>query len=1356
MAGKLKIFSLEEHARVKGMWAGALTKVEIPNLLGAYEEEVQLAGNGVEASVVDGDDSSSVADDESASVDGRSVASGEQKSKIITRVKSIDNHHTPTILKIMDELMVNASDHERGCRGNKPSERVTYINITFESDTGRFTIENDGPGIDVEIHEQATHTAGKGRQIYCPEVAFAMFLAGTNLDKEISNVKGGTNGVGAKLAMVHARRARIETVDSSKRYYSQEFKNRLRERSPPTIINLASRGLPAEVKNVPLERRKPHTRVEMTPAYGELGYSVTEVKTGTVTGDPNLRQADSSDLDGWLRMRAHQIAAYVGSKVRVVYNGKRCMTLSAKALASLYSTMFGDESAGQTIILPTVAKATEEPYNQHPWDIAIMVLPSGIKGLRGAQHMTLVNGTVCNKGSHITYFKKLMSDAVVTKVESATKSKTKSKSKTAKSATAEKKYGVGDTMTSVRIVACGPLPGAEWGGQRKDELMVPPATLKKYSLSDAFLKKAAIVISDRMLAAMGVKTGKRGPIEKYVKARRAGGATGGQCALLAAEGDSALRLLRLGLSQNKGAKRPAGCAAGYLVPSYDYCGTITLGGVVMNAIKETSEIETKEGETLMVRSEKLRSNVKLRALVDAMHLEFGKLYSTARERASLQYGFLFGCVDQDLDGCGKILSLLLVFIFMFWPNLIKEGKIGRFLTPVIRMYPKKSHAKTHPVLEFSYEEEAREYMQAHSDWETYYTKPTYYKGLAAHEDDEVKRMFKPDKFNSSLYIFTLDDAAKELFNVYFGGGKDGAAKRKEVLRIPVQYLTYEEAQALHRSRLIPCSMHMQIDTKAFKLEAIRRQIPHVFDGLVPSRRKVLDGAMAVFGSKNAALKVFQLGGRIAADRFYHHGDQSLNDTITRMAQCFRDARQYPFLIGVGAFGSRHLAGKDAGSARYIGVKLSPLAKAAFSPRFRWLLPFVMEEGNRAEPEFMVGVAPIAVIEGGGSRPSEGWMHMSFSRDYDSVMKVVNALLAGDEKLTDAANRVYAEGPTEPIMETIAALEKKYPLPVSTRNFTGKIRQYKGDPYSFGDYWWEESTRTIHVTELPIGTPTGGDEKLCGGFICGLTKQGRGGKENPLSAYIESVEDYSSDTAVDVYVKLKPGAFEKITEAYGDAYVDPIEDFLKLRDSLRSRLNYVGRDGTVLEFGQSYLGVLLYWFPAIRDLYRQSLERDAILLDLRIREENNILNYCAVYDELGLKHLDEEKASELLTEREFDKFDSRLLHSPGFTLVEDLYELITSGPKTSHDYLLDLADRVKLPSQVAKRRANLSKLEAELKEVQKGLAETPFAGVSTWKQDLATFDSVVKAGIASGWKFKKSHEDSADIGDGDTEKEQVTE
>jgi len=58
------------------------------------------------------------------------------------------------------------------------------------------------------------------------------------------------------------------------------------------------------------------------------------------------------------------------------------------------------------------------------------------------------------------------------------------------------------------------------------------------------------------------------------------------------------------------------------------------------------------------------------------------------------------------DGTGKIAALVLVWIYLFWPALIKAGYIGRFMTPLVRAYPEKGN----DIVEFFYEEELQKWL----------------------------------------------------------------------------------------------------------------------------------------------------------------------------------------------------------------------------------------------------------------------------------------------------------------------------------------------------------------------------------------------------------------------------------------------------------------------------------------------------------------------------------------------------------------------------------------------------------------------------------------------------------------------
>ena len=89
-------------------------------------------------------------------------------------------------IKLFDEVLTNASDHY--IRTGK----VKYIKITISKD--HIIIENDGPGIPVELHKE--------HKMYVPELIFGNLMTGENFDENDQRMVGGLNGLGSKLTNV--------------------------------------------------------------------------------------------------------------------------------------------------------------------------------------------------------------------------------------------------------------------------------------------------------------------------------------------------------------------------------------------------------------------------------------------------------------------------------------------------------------------------------------------------------------------------------------------------------------------------------------------------------------------------------------------------------------------------------------------------------------------------------------------------------------------------------------------------------------------------------------------------------------------------------------------------------------------------------------------------------------------------------------------------------------------------------------------------------------------------------------------------------------------------------------------------
>jgi len=124
----------------------------------------------------------------------------------------------PGFLKIVDEILTNASDHFLR------TGKVKYIKVNVENDF--ISIENDGQGIPVEIH--------KKEKKYVAELIFGNLLTSENYNDNVERTWGGRNGVGAKATNIFSKRFIVETADG-KKVFHQEFSENMSKKTKPKI-----------------------------------------------------------------------------------------------------------------------------------------------------------------------------------------------------------------------------------------------------------------------------------------------------------------------------------------------------------------------------------------------------------------------------------------------------------------------------------------------------------------------------------------------------------------------------------------------------------------------------------------------------------------------------------------------------------------------------------------------------------------------------------------------------------------------------------------------------------------------------------------------------------------------------------------------------------------------------------------------------------------------------------------------------------------------------------------------------------------------------------------------------------------
>ncbi len=137
-----------------------------------------------------------------------------------------------------------------------------------------------------------------------------------------------------------------------------------------------------------------------------------------------------------------------------------------------------------------------------------------------------------------------------------------------------------------------------------------------------------------------------------------------------------------------------------------------------------------------------------------------------------------------------------------------------------------------------------------------------------------------------------------------------------------------------------------------------RAIPHEIDGLKPVQRRIL-WAMWNSDARNRFTKTVKVAG--LAMGYHPHGDKSIQDALSQMAQNFTFANNIPLVAGEGTFGDV-LDPSAIASPRYTEVKLSDFVKDL---GFFESLPDIDYVKNydetEDEPIHFVGKVPVVLL-----------------------------------------------------------------------------------------------------------------------------------------------------------------------------------------------------------------------------------------------------------------------------------------------------------------------------------------------------------------------------------------------------------
>lgn len=1198
----------------------------------------------------------------------------DDKHRAITKKFKING----ILIKMIDEIMANAID-----MNTKFPKTVTEITITFDKETGRISVHNNGPGFNIVQNDVLLGDNKTTIKRWSPEIACAQFKSGGNFNNT-KKVTGGKNGIGMKLTNAFSKEFYIETYNAGKKY-SQTFEDKLKNINPPAITK---------------DKSGTGTLISFIPDYAYMKTSLKVV---------------ASDLEQLITARAYYAAAFLkaglrkgAAKVTVTYNGVSILDDDADG-SSFRKMIAPNPHAIQEFTIKGKTEANA------PWHVTLLF--GEFPGISNPC-TSIINGIVSKSGNHITWIRNQIIAAATPKLIKTFKGDSKlfegtapSKGKAATSTTLKLKDSI--LRDNIHIMIMGFIPDCDWAGQAKDVVSIAKSKLEPYIIPPAQCRAATetiIEMVDKIFFAdiPGKKaTKKKFKHKKYTPAKEAGGPNSKYCVLLTPEGDSAETTARTGALF-------AGNGIGA-----DFIGFFNLGGVIMNAMKNTKEV-TRGGNAKIVRSDNLEKNETIKALVAILGLDYSKKYETEEEFKTIKYGQgIVAVVDEDLDGAGHIFGLLSAFFHQFWPALIQRNFIKRLATPVIRAMSSKKNVAP---LEFFDQNSYREWATTMPPAEIAKYTINYYKGLGTMTPLQAREAFA--NFWKKIYYYDLDEEATKYFDVFYG---KETSLRKTELGLPVDYtLKKISEKAIASKRMgatvgisteqhMEISKHLRTDTKAYQLDNIQRKLPCYTDGLVEARRKVLATAFKVF-KKESKVKVSTLVGEVVKRMGYHHGEASLQDTVVGMARDCLGAKIFPLLIPVGQFGTRHMAGKDAAAARYIFVRASPLATKLFPAADLPILDYVIDEGERLEPTFSNAVLPYSLMES-WCIPATGWKIETTARDLKAIVMATRAA-------------IESNGTVQPTPGSL-------PIYVDPR-FKGELRTIKNIPgnpqtsYWVGKYIYDPARNTVFISEFPMGTNI---KKWVKDHIK---------DDDPI---IEDIYDRTSNDLVDVEVKLVPGAIELIKAKYGNANFDAIEEFFGLKASINHFITMVREDRTVREF-KTYEEVFTEWFHRRKELYEGRMKRQALILKLKILNLENVIRFVQEFEGINMTKKAEAEMITLAKASHFIMFNATKLDNPGFIPTKDLEKeiiggsmpAITKDPTKGYDsilesgitfdYLFNIRVRDFSDEATKKRQERLTALKKELTEIIKD--NKPFLGAKTWLKEISEFVDVYE----KGWEHLK--------------------
>ncbi|KAI5463273.1 DNA topoisomerase [Mariannaea sp. PMI_226] len=434
----------------------------------------------------------------------------------------------PGLYKIFDEIVVNAADNKQN------DSSMSYMKITIDRSTGVISVENNGKGIPVEIHQK--------EKIYIPELIFGHLLAGSNFDDTEKRTVGGRNGYGAKLCNVFSTEFILECQDKKNgKRYKQTWTDNMQKMQKAKITS---------------NKTSDFTRVTFKPDYERFG----------------MPEGIDDDLESLLYRRVYDMAGTVKG-IKVYLNGEQIKCKNFQAYCDMYATSIAKQRTEEGGTTNSCSVDMDKKLGTR-WEVGFAVSDGNF------QQVSFVNSIATTSGgTHVNYI-----------ADQVTAYLLKTLNKKKKGHTLKQNHLRNHIFIFVNCLVENPA----FSSQTKEQLTTKSSQFggQKCVLSEDFLKKIskseaienimdfAERKADKLLAKSDGNKRSRVSNFKLVEANLAGTRRGHECTLILTEGDSAKPL----------------AIAGRAVLDPDRIGVFPLRGKLLNVRDASLDQITKNQE----------------------------------------------------------------------------------------------------------------------------------------------------------------------------------------------------------------------------------------------------------------------------------------------------------------------------------------------------------------------------------------------------------------------------------------------------------------------------------------------------------------------------------------------------------------------------------------------------------------------------------------------------------------------------------------------------------------------------------------------------------------------------------------